>query len=134
MASMDIQAKVAARSQSQLGVGKITLFVFGVILAVVIYSGYKILPFYYCYFEITNQFEQVIHVASEYSDKEIREKLWYHIKKLELPVEPDDLKIEREAGLMRISLPYEEVFYVTWQGKDYDLYKFQFHAYAQGSF
>ena len=118
----------------QRGVGKITLLVFTVILAALIYSGYKILPFYYCFFEITNQFEQVIRVASEYSDKEIREKLWYHIKKLELPVEPDDLKIERQAGRMRISMSYEEVFYVTWDGKDYDIYKFPFQAYAEGSY
>lgn len=119
---------------SQSGVGKITLFVFGTILAVLVYCGYRILPFYYCYFEITNQFEQVIRVAGEYNDKEIREKLWYHIKKLELPVEPDDLKIQREAGVMKISMKYQEVFYITWDGKDYDIHKFDFQAYAEGTF
>ncbi|MBN8548884.1 MAG: hypothetical protein J0M12_06180 [Deltaproteobacteria bacterium] len=131
-----MEHKIISRAAlaTQRGIGKITLLVFGTILAALVYSGYKILPFYYCYFEITNQFEQVIRVASEYNDREIREKLWYHIKKLELPVEPDDLKIQREAGKMRISMPYEEIFYVTWQGKDYDIYKFEFQAYAEGAY
>lgn len=122
------------RTCSERGAGKITLMVFGLITAVLLFCGYKIIPFFYCYYEITNQFEQVIHVASTYTDKEVRDKLMYHIKKLELPVEPDDLKIEREVGKMRISLPYEEVFYVSWDGKDYDLYTFKFHAYAEGNY
>jgi hypothetical protein len=125
---------LVAKGSSARGVGKLTLLVFGAIVGAGIYAAYHILPFYYCYFEITNQFEQAIKVASTYTDKEIRDKLLYHIKKLELPVEPEDLKIEREAGRMRISLPYEEVFYVTWQGKDYDLHTFEFHAYAEGAY
>lgn len=129
-----LRGTLAARASSAHGVGKLTLLVFGTIVGAGIYAAYHILPFYYCYFEITNQFEQAIKVASTYTDKEIRDKLVYHIKKLELPVEPDDLKIEREAGRMRISLPYEEVFFITWQGKDYDIHTFQFHAYAEGAF
>lgn len=118
----------------QSGVGRLTILVFGTLAAVAVFCGYQILPFYYCYFEITNQMEQVIRVASTNTDKEIREKLLYHIKKLELPVEPDDLRIERDAGVMRISLPYREIFYVTWKGKDYDLHTFEFNAYAEGRF
>ncbi|MBX7145485.1 MAG: hypothetical protein K1X79_13630 [Oligoflexia bacterium] len=128
---MNTQTKFVQR---QSGLGRLTLLVFGTIIAVVVYCGYCILPFYYCYFEITNQMEQVIKVASTYTDKEIREKLLYHIKKLELPVEPDDLRIERDAGTMRISLPYREIFYVTWKGKDYDIHTFEFHAYAEGHY
>jgi hypothetical protein len=130
---MTIQKKGRAFN-AQSGVGRVTLIVFGVLTAAVIFCGYKILPFFYCYYEITNQFEQVIKVASTEDDKEIRKKLMYHIKKLELPVEPEDLRIEREVGKMRISLPYDEIFYITWQGKDYDLYKFHFHAYAEGAY
>lgn len=122
------------RATSASGIGKLTLLVFGIIVAIAVYAGYMILPFYYCYFEISNQFEQVIKVASTEDDKEIRRRLMYHIKKLELPVGPDDLKIERQGRRMRISLPYQEVFYVTWQGKDYDIHTFDFHAYAEGEF
>lgn len=116
------------------GVSKITVIVFGTLAAAVGYAGYCILPFYYCYYEMQNQMEQAIRVASTYTDSELRDKLVYHIKKLELPVSPEALKIEREPGFMRISLPYEEVFYITWKDKDYDLHTFQFNAYAEGAF
>lgn len=119
---------------SQVGMGKLTALVFGAILAVAIFVGYNVLPFYYCYYEIQNQMDQAIKVASTYTDKELREKLWYHIKKLEIPVEEEDLKIERDSGVMRISLPYQEIFYVTYKDKDYDIHTFNFHAYAEGQY
>lgn len=122
------------RLLAERGLSKLTILVFGTLFAAVLYTGYSVLPFYYCYYEIQNQMEQAIRVASTYTDAELRDKLVYHIKKLELPVNPEELRIEREAGFMKISLPYEEVFYVTWEGKEYDLHTFKFHAYAEGSF
>ena len=92
------------------------------------------MPFYYCYFELENQFASVIRVASTHTDQEIRQKLMYHIKKLEVPVDPEQLIIEREEGLMRISLEYQEVFYLTFQDKDYDIYTFDFHAFSEGNY
>ena len=54
------------------------------------------------------------------------------MKKMEMPAEIDDVRIERSGKTMRISLEYDEVFYVTWQGEEYDLHTFHFHAYAEG--
>lgn len=76
----------------------------------------------------------VIRVASTHTDQELRQKLMYHIKKMEIPMEPEDLLMEREGRHMRISLEYEETFYVTFQDKDYEIYTFPFHAYAEGDF
>lgn len=76
----------------------------------------------------------VIKVASLENDEEIRKRLWYHIKKQGIPVEKDQLKIEREDHYMRIQLQYTEVFYITWDDKDYDIYTFPFNAYAEGPF
>lgn len=132
--SLPLKPQNRGRVFSQSGIGKLTLLVFGALAAAVVYAGYHILPFYYCYYEISNQFEQIIRVASTEKDDEIRRRLMYHIKKLELPVEPGDLKIERDGRRMRISLPYQEVFYVSWGGKDYDIHTFDFHAYAEGEY
>ena len=76
--------------------------------------------------------EAACRVASEYNDKEIRTKLQYHIKKMQIPARPEDLKIYRGGGKISISLPYREVFYVSWKGKDYDIYVFNFNAKAEG--
>ena len=57
----------------------------------------------------------MIRVAGLEKDKEIRKRLWYHIKKMELPVDPEDLRITRHGGTMKISLRYKEVFYVKYK-------------------
>ena len=58
----------------------------------------------------------------------------YHIKKMQIPVKPDVLKVVRDGNHMAISLKYEEIFYVPFRGKDYDIHTFKFHARAEGDF
>lgn len=118
----------------QSGVSKLTTIFFGAIIAAALFTGYHVLPFYYYYFELQNQMESAVAVASTYSDKELREKLWYHVhRKMQIPgVKPEDIRIERNGGLIRISLRYQEIFFLTWKGKDYDIYVFKFLAKAEG--
>ena len=120
-----------SRKSPQSGIGKITLLVFGLITAAVVYSGYCILPFFYSYYELQNQMDSVMRIGSTLSDAEIREKIWFHVAHLEIPVEPADLKVSREYGMLRVSLEYDEIFFITWQGKDHDLHTFHFHAYSE---
>jgi len=107
---------------------KLTLVFFGTLTGVLVWAGYNIIPFYYYYYELQNQFDAAIRVASEYTDQEIRQKLMYHIKKMEIPAEDEDLKINRYDNRMQISLDYAEEFYVTWKEKDYTIHTFPFHA------
>lgn len=115
------------------GVGKLTLLFFGSVLAVLLYSAYKIFPFFYYYLELQNQMEAAIRVAQTHTDDELRQKLLYHIKKMEIPMgAPENLLIERSADIMRVALAYEEVFYINWREKDYVIYTFPFLAQAEG--
>lgn len=116
------------------GIGKLTLLVFGTIIGVAVYCGFQIIPFYYYYFELLNQMESAIRVASTNSDEEIRQKLMYHIKKMQMPIEPEDLKIYRYDGKMKISMQYDEVFFITWEDKDYDLHTFHFDATVERTY
>jgi hypothetical protein len=118
----------ANRFGSAAGLGKLTILVFGTILAAACFVAFNVFPFYYYYFELVNQMHSAARVASTNTDQELRQKLLYHIKKMELPVEPGDLKITREGQVIRMALPYHEIFYVTWQGKDYDIWRFDFKA------
>lgn len=122
------------RFRNQTGASKLTLLVFGLIVGAALYSAYHILPFYYYFYELKSHMQSVIRVASTESDAEIRRRLLYHIKKYELPVEPEDLKVIRNDRHMQISLDWQEVFYVTFRGKDYDIYVFNFHAFEEGDF
>lgn len=116
------------------GVGKLTLIVFSAIVGTAIYLAFEIMPFYYYYFELENQFKSHIRVASTHTDQEIRQKLLYHIKKLEIPCDPDDLIIERGRDDMMIRLKYTEVFEVYWDGKYHTIWTFPFDAKVEGRF
>lgn len=121
-------------NRKEVGASKLTSAVFILIFGAIFFCAYKIVPFYYYYFEMQNQMEQVIRVASTETDQEIRKKLEYHIKANKLPVKLEDLKISREGRTIRVSLRYSEIFYVTFRGKDYDMHEFKFHASATGPF
>lgn len=125
----------ASIRRQQGGLGRWTALIFLTITGLVVWIGYNVLPFYYCYYELLNQFEQHAKVASMYTDAEIREKLMYHIRKLEIPIDkPEDLLINRDGRTMQIRLKYKEIFYITWKGKDYDLYIFPFDANMKRNF
>ncbi len=117
------------------GVGRLTLIIFTALVGSILYLIYNIGPFFYYYYELLNQFQAHIRVASTYTDQEIRDKLLYHIKKLAIPIdEPDDLEISRSGQMMTIRLKYQEVFYITWQDRDYDIYTFDFDAKVEDKF
>lgn len=117
------------------GIGKFTLLFFGTLIAVVGFCAYHILPFYYYYYEIQSHMQQAIKIASTETDQEIKKRLMYYIKKFQMPIDSaDSLKIERLDRYMKIGLEYNEVFYITYKGKDYDIHTFHFNAYAEGPF
>lgn len=115
------------------GAANLTVIVFGALVALAIFLVYSIGPFYYYYFELVNQMEAAVRMAGEYTDQELRAKLMYHIKRMELPVDSAELIIERDDNSIHISLPYEEVFYVTWGDRDYEIHTFEFYAEAKGN-
>jgi len=120
------------RARSEKGASKLTVLVFALITGTGIFAALRILPFFYCYYELQSQMDQMVKVASTLTDIEIRQRLWYQIRHLDIPVNQEDLKLNRENGKIKVWMDYSEVFYVTWKGKDYDLHVFDFHPYAEG--
>lgn len=119
-------------SHSNSGVGNLTLLVFGSLLLAVLYTAYHVIPFYYYYYELVNQMEAAVKVASLETDAELRKKLTYHIRKMQLPVDPEELRIERGGDSIRISLRYSETFFIPWRDRDIDIHTFPFYAEAEG--
>lgn len=120
-----------AAHTNESGIGKFTAIVFGAIFGALIYSGFKILPFYYYYYELLNQMDSMARVASTMTDKEIRSRLEYEIRHMQIPVLPEDLIVKREDAKIIISLEYQEEFYVSFKDKDYTIRVFPFHAYVE---
>ena len=104
--------------RTQAGASKLTLLVFGSLLAAVCVCRLPHHSFLLLLLRsLRISFKQVIKVASVDTDEEIRRKLMVFIKQYQMPVDPEDLRIERTDDTMKISLKYKEVFYVTYQGK-----------------
>lgn len=115
------------------GVGRLTALVFCLIVFVVGFVGYNVVPFYYYYFELTNQLHALVAIGDRTNDATLRKRVMEIIKELEVPAEERDIQIDRRDGSLTITVPYSEVFYVTLSGKDYDLHRFSFRASAQGA-
>lgn len=108
-----------------------TLLVFGTILAAVGYCAYNVVPYFYCYHEMQNQMDQMVRIASTVDDAEIRKRLWYHVKKCEIPAEPEDLHIERTTDGIKVWMSYQETFSIPWGDKEREIYKFDFYPNAE---
>lgn len=74
---------------------------------------------------------QLARVASVHNDDQLRQKLAAHLKRYEIPADAKDLKIERVNNIVRMSLDYEEVFGIEWQGEYREIHVFEFNAFAE---
>ena len=130
--SLGREPHVENKGRDERGVGSLTLLVFGLIFAAIVYVGFEVLPFFYYYYDLQNQMESMVRVASEENDETIRKRLLYYIHKYQMPVRDEQLRVYRSGGKIYLDLEYREVFYVSFKGKDYNLRVFPFHAHAEG--
>ncbi len=117
---------IMALRNVEAGIGKLTLLVFGTIGAAVIYSAFKIIPFYYYFYELRNHAESIARVSDELTEEEIRTKMLTRMKELGIPANPEDLRVGRYMSQLEISLEYREEFYIRFKGKDHVLKVFPF--------
>lgn len=119
--------------ENELGLGKYTTIVFGLLIGVAVYCGNFIIPFYYNFFEIQNQMQTLCDVASINTDKQMRTKLKYHLRKNNIPVDIDDVKMNRGTHMYTMSMEYDEVFevYIPWEDEYYEVHTFEFNAFAE---
>jgi len=116
------------------GVGRLTALVFVLIVGALSFAAYNIVPFYYYNFELINQMEALVATADRNNDAVLRKKIGAVMKALEIPAEERDVQIDRRDGVISMSVAYQEIFYVRWGGKDYDIYAFPFRASVSGAF
>ena len=115
------------------GASKITIIVFLGIFGASVWLGYHVLNFYYCYYDLVNEMEAIGGLALTESDEKIRNHLVRKMRSLQIPADPDKLVITRNNNKIRMTLKYREVLSFSFQGKDYDLRKFDFNADVETS-
>lgn len=116
---------------SELGLGKLTLIVFGLIIGTVTFVSYHVMPFYYYYFEFQNQAEQLVRVAQTHTDEQLRDKMYTHAAWMGIPVERHDIQVKRWGEHVQIEVVYSETFSVEYDGEDHEIHTFDFHVFAE---
>jgi hypothetical protein len=118
--------------RSEDGISRLGVLVFVLIIVAGLFVSYQVFPFYYYYWELEGLMQAQADKASVFSDEEIRRNILEKIKKLEIPIDdPEDLKINRFDGLISIDVAYDEVLFLDWGEKTYDLHVFHFNPHVE---
>ena len=102
------------------------------ILILVLFVSYKVVPFYYYYFDIQSNCAQVLRNAAVESDEELRRDLLEVVRRNGIEKEARDIGIQRIGGRIKIWLNYQEELEVSLMGKSFTLYRFDFTPTAEG--
>jgi len=118
--------------RSEDGISRLGVLIFVLIIVAGLFVSYQVFPFYYYYWELEGLMQAQADKASVFSDEEIRRNILEKIKKLEIPIDdPEDLKINRFDGLISIDVAYDEVLFLDWGEKTYDLHVFHFNPHVE---
>ena len=94
--------------------------------ALVLFLGYKVVPFYYYYFDLKTNCAQVLLNAAVWSDEELRREWLETIRGHGIEKEPRDIGIQRIGGRVKMWLNYQEPLDVSILGRSFTLYTFDF--------
>lgn len=101
------------------------------LLAILLFVGYKVVPFYYYYFDIKSNCAQVLQNADVRSDEELRREWLEVIRSHGIEKEPRDIGIQRIGGRIKMWLNYQEELDVSLLGHHVTLYTFDFIPSAE---
>ena len=115
--------------RNQSGMANAALIFLCLVIGAPLYFAYRIVPFYYNYYELIGLMEAEARVASEYTDVRIREIVIEKIRNLNIPIQDErDFQLNRSARYITMYLAYTEELWVTVGKKDYKLWEFPFVA------
>lgn len=119
-------------TQSNKGASNLGILLFILFVLAGVYVCSQVFPFYYSYYELKGLMESQAEKGGELKDGDIKRVITRAIKKLEIPADPEELKINRFSGKIIIELKYSEMLYVDFgEGYDYDLWEFHFEPRAE---
>lgn len=102
-----------------------------VTLAILVFLGYKVVPFYYYYFDLKSNCSQLLRNAAVLSDEELRRDLIEVAQRHGVEVTPRDIGIQRVGSRIKIWLHYQEHLDITFKGSTLTLYTFDFTPSAE---
>jgi len=118
--------------RSVAGLSRLGVLIFALLIVSTVFVCYQVFPFYYYYWEIEGLMQSQAAKAYDFSDSEIRQNIMERVRKLEIPLDDeDDLQINRFDGKIVIDMKYDEVLFLDWGDKSYDLHVFHFNPHVE---
>jgi hypothetical protein len=90
------------------GEGKLKAIFYTVILVLLIYSAFKIVPVYVQDYQLSDKMQETARfaVVNRYNEEQIRDTIFKEIQSLEIPAKREDIKVSSSQAVVKISVDY----------------------------
>lgn len=100
--------RLSASRRAERGESKLKAIVFTVILVLLVYSAFKLVPIYVQNYQLSDKMQETARfaVVNRYNEEQIRDTIFKEIQSLEIPAKREDIKVSSSPALVRISVDY----------------------------
>lgn len=100
--------RLSASRRAEWGESKLKAIVFTVILVLLVYSAFKLVPIYVQNYQLSDKMQETARfaVVNRYNEEQIRDTIFKEIQSLEIPAKREDIKVSSSPALVRISVDY----------------------------
>jgi len=100
--------RLSASRRAERGEGKLKAVLFTVILVLLVYSAFKIVPVYVQNYQLSDKMQETARfaVVNRYNEEQIRDTIFKEIQSLEIPAKREDIKVSSSQSIVRISVDY----------------------------
>jgi len=100
--------RLSASRRAEWGEGKLKAILFTVILVLLVYSAFKIVPVYVQNYQLSDKMQETARfaVVNRYNEEQIRDTIFKEIQSLEIPAKREDIKVSSSQSIVRISVDY----------------------------
>lgn len=108
MGLQDIHARCTPLRRWERGEGRLKTIIVVVVIVLVIYSAFKIVPAYVNDYQLSDKMQEQARfaVVNRYSEEQIRDNIFKEVQDLGIPAKRGDIKVVSTNSVVRISLEY----------------------------
>jgi uncharacterized protein DUF4845 len=101
-------SRLSVSRRAERGESKLKAILFTVILVLLVYSAFKIVPAYVQDYQLSDKMQETARfaVVNRYNEEQIRDTIFKEIQSLEIPAKREDIKVSSSPALVRISVDY----------------------------
>jgi hypothetical protein len=90
------------------GAGKLKAIFYTVILVLLIYSAFKVIPVYVQDYQLSDKMQETARfaVVNRYNEEQIRDTIFKEIQSLDIPAKREDIKVSSSQSVVKISVDY----------------------------